>query len=152
MGIAEQEYKIKVRLIEGLKFEIDFNADQIAPMTMDEPVPVGSGRYPNAGQMLSAAVGNCLAASLAFCLQRARAEVRGMNATVHTKLERNLTGRLRITSIRVELEPDIDDPKKLERCLEIYEDFCIVSQSIKRGIPVQVDVLRPGAQRSDKPT
>jgi organic hydroperoxide reductase OsmC/OhrA len=150
MGIEEQEYETKVKLIEGLKFEIDFNTDQIASVTMDEPMPVGSGRYPNAGQMLAAAVGNCLAASLAFCLQRARAEVRGMSATVYTKLERNQRGRLRVTSVRVELEPEVDDPKKLERCLEIYEDFCIVSQSVRQGIPVQVDVRRPIIPRSDK--
>jgi uncharacterized OsmC-like protein len=151
MGIAEQEYRIKVRLIEGLRFEVDFNTDQIAPMTMDEPVPVGSGRYPNAGQLLAASVGNCLAASLAFCLQRARAQVNGMDATVYTKLERNKKGRLRVASMRVELEPAVDDPNKLERCLEIFQDFCIVSQSIKQGIPVQVEILRTNAQRSDMP-
>jgi organic hydroperoxide reductase OsmC/OhrA len=150
LGISEHEYKTRVRLVEGLKFEVDLNSSQAAPLVMDEPAPIGSGQYPNAGQLLAAAVGNCLAASLTFCLQRARVHIQGMSATVYTKLERNKRGRLRVTSIRVELEPAVDEPERLQRCLDIFEDFCIVSQSIRQGIPIQVDIRTSNASKNDK--
>jgi uncharacterized OsmC-like protein len=85
-------------------------------------------------------VGNCLAASLTYCLRKARAEVQAMRADVLTKLERNERGRLRVTSIHVVMNYKLDDPAKLERCRDLFEDFCIVSQSVKQGIPIQVEL------------
>ncbi|HET9820988.1 MAG TPA: hypothetical protein VFQ16_04115 [Burkholderiaceae bacterium] len=29
----------------------------------------------------------------------------------------------------------------LDRCLQQFEDFCVVTESVRRGIPVQVRVL-----------
>ena len=39
--------------------------------------------------------------------------------------------------------PGVSDPTKLKLCQEIFEDFCIVSQSVKAGIPVDVEVISP---------
>jgi len=107
---------------------------------MDEPQAVGKGQYPNAGLLIAAATGNCLASSLSFCLRRARVEVKGMIAVVKTTIERNERGRLRITGIHVELKPVVGDLKKFEICRDVFEDFCIVTESIRNGIPVEVDV------------
>ena len=35
--------------------------------------------------------------------------------------------------------PDEDTPR-LGRCENLFEDFCIVTQSVRRGIPVNVTV------------
>ena len=137
--IEEQDFRVRIELMEGYQFKVTFR-DELPSLWMDEPEPVGDGEFPNAGLVLAASVGNCLAASLTYCLRKARAEVRAMKADVVTKLERNERGRLRITSIRVVLNYKLDDPKKLERCRDIFEDFCIVSQSVKQGIPVQVEL------------
>ncbi len=137
--IEEQDYRVRVELMEGYQFKVTFR-DELPSLWMDEPEPVGDGEFPNAGLILAASVGNCLAASLTYCLRKARAEVRAMRADVVTKLERNDRGRLRITSMSVVLNYKLDDPKKLERCREIFEDFCIVSQSVKQGIPVKVEL------------
>ena len=50
--------------------------------------------------------------------------------------------RLRITGLDVNIHPDIDedDKDKLEKCLDIFEDYCVVTQSIRNGIDVNVDV------------
>jgi hypothetical protein len=40
----------------------------------------------------------------------------------------------------VELKPVVGDLKKFEVCRDIFEDFCIVTQSVRKGIPVKVDV------------
>jgi len=143
MGIPEQEFKTDVELIDGYQFKVSFTGDHMPALMMDEPTPVGKGEYPNAGLLLAAAIGNCMAASLTFCLRRARANVNGMKAEVFTKVERNTKGRLRVTSVRVVLYPDLDDPSKLDRCRDIFEDFCIVSQSVKEGISVGMELVIP---------
>jgi uncharacterized OsmC-like protein len=63
-----------------------------------------------------------------------------MTAVVRTTIERNKKGRLRITEIYVELKPVVGDLKKFDICKDIFEDFCIVTQSVRKGIPVKVDV------------
>jgi hypothetical protein len=39
------------------------------------------------------------------------------------------------------LHPVLSDPSKLKLCQDIFEDFCIVSQSVKAGIPMDVEVI-----------
>jgi hypothetical protein len=64
-----------------------------------------------------------------------------MTAHVTTHVARNEHGRYRIEGIDVELEPVINlDGGRLERCEELFEDFCTVTASIKRGIPVRVSL------------
>lgn len=139
----EGEFKVQIEPLGGYEFKVRFGDGTIPQLLTDEPKPMGKGEHPNAGLLLAAAVGNCLCASLTFCLEKARAEVKGVSADVYTLLERNERGRLRIKSIRVQLHPVLDDPKKLERCREIFEDFCIVTQSVREGVPVQVEVETP---------
>lgn len=137
------EFKVRIESIEGYQFKVTFSNPALEDMMMDEPAPLGKGEHPNAGLLLAAAVGNCLCASLTFCLDRARAEVKGVSAEVFTLMDRNERGRLRIKSIRVQLRPEMGDPSKLERCRHIFEDFCIVTQSVREGLPVQVEVVSP---------
>ena len=52
-------------------------------------------------------------------------------------------GRDRIAGIDVvlSLSEKLGDLPHQERCLEQFEDFCIVTQSIRAGIPVSVNVV-----------
>lgn len=139
--MEEETFKVGMEMVEGYKFRIDMNSAQ--EIFMDEPKPMGSGDYPNAGKFLAAAVGNCLCESLSFCVRRTHTEMLSLRAEVFSKMERNERGRLRITHIKVLLYPELSDPSKLKLCREIFEEFCIVSQSVKAGIPMQVDVVEP---------
>jgi len=114
----------------------------VPDLTLDEPPPLGEGSGPNAARLIAAAVGNCLAASLAFCLKRSRIPLKQLRATVEGTLVRNERGRQRIGEIRVKLAPDVapEDRDRMERCLELYEDFCIVTESVRNGIPISVEV------------
>ena len=145
--MEESEFRVRIEPVGGYEYRVIFGNPDLPEMLMDEPSPMGKGRSPNAGLLLAAAVGNCLCASLTFCLNRARADVKGVSAEVFTRLERNERGRLRISSIRVLLMPDGGDPGKLERCRGIFEEFCVVTQSVREGVPVQVEVV----SRADAP-
>lgn len=108
----------------------------------DESPPLGSANGPTPAALLGAAVGNCLAASLVFCLQKRRGRVDGMAADVKTRIGRNAAGRYRILGIDVELTPDVqmEEQDRLAFCESRYEDFCIVTESVRQGIPVNVTV------------
>ena len=95
-------------------------------------------------------MGNCVAASLLFCLEKARVPVTDIKARVTGTIGRNDRGRLRIRSLKVVVEPTVDGvpPQRLARCLEIFEDFCIVTQSVREGIEVDV-VVEPRGLASD---
>jgi organic hydroperoxide reductase OsmC/OhrA len=141
--MKEGEFKTGIELIENYKFRVDFNSETIDDIFVDEPEPLGSGEYPNAGKLLAAAVGSCLCSSLAFCLRRSKVNVPSLTAEVHAVLLRNERGRLRVTSIAVTIRPKVDDLDGMERCKDIFEDFCIVTQSIRQGIDVSVEVKPP---------
>ena len=99
--------------------------------------------------MLAAAIGDCLAASFAFCLRKVRLEPLDVNAEVVAHVARNEQGRFRIKGIDVELAPEVleQDRPRLQRCEQLFEDFCIVTESVRRGIPVNVKVIEPKPKR-----
>jgi organic hydroperoxide reductase OsmC/OhrA len=92
--------------------------------------------------LLAAAMGNCLSASLIFCLQKAHAQVKGVKARVDAKTTRNEKGRWRITEVHVTLTAEVDKEyvSQMGRCIALFQDFCIVSKSVEQGIPLKVDV------------
>lgn len=132
---------IRLELESGYRFEVDLG-EQFEPLFMDEPPPLGEGTGPNASAVLAAAVGNCLSASLLYCLRRAHIEIEGLTAEVETTKLRDDRGRLRIGAIRVTLHPEAAEANehRLGRCLELFQDFCVVTESVRHGIEVSVDV------------
>jgi organic hydroperoxide reductase OsmC/OhrA len=118
------------------------------PLTLDEPSPLGEGQGPNATRVLGAAIGHCLASSLLFCLGKARVPVLDLSVAVDGTIARNDEGRLRVTELRVTINPTVpgDQRDRMQRCLDLFEDFCTVSASVRTGIPIHVAVT-PSAGR-----
>ncbi len=136
------EFAISMRQIENFEFEVRFDKEQHAPLRMDEPEPLGRDAAPNASRVLAAAIGNCLTASLLFCCRKARVDLGPMQTRVQVKLARNERGRLRIAGVDVEIDPRFapGEREKAARCLQLFEDFCVVTQSVREGVPVEVRV------------
>jgi organic hydroperoxide reductase OsmC/OhrA len=145
-----RDYTVELRFVRGYEFVATFaDGESLPPIVFDEPPPLGEGSGPNAAAVLAAAIGNCLAASFAFCLRKARLEPVDMSASVVAHVARNEQGRFRISGIDVELAPEVReaDRPRLERCERLFEDFCIVTESVRRGIPVTVNVIQPAGVR-----
>jgi organic hydroperoxide reductase OsmC/OhrA len=140
--MERDQFALTLTLQDGYAFTADFGLPGVPPLTLDEPPPLGAGLGPNAARLLAAAVGNCLAASLLFCLRKARIHVKQLRASVTGDLVRTARGRLRVGGIRVRLAPDVapEDRDRMARCLGLFEDFCIVTESVRQGIPVAVEV------------
>lgn len=134
------EFSLRIERLEGYEFKVSFENTPLAELLVDEPPPLGAQRGPNPARLLAAAIGSCLSASLVFCLSRARHHVGGVAANVRVELVRNDRRRLRIGRIDVELAPELQDEAAVESCLEAFEDFCVVTQSVREGIEVGVKV------------
>ena len=132
---------IKLERLQDYSFKIDFG-HEIEELITDEEAPLGKGVGPNPSMLLAAAMGNCLSSSLLFCFKKARAEVRGMKTLVNAKMTRNEKGRWRITQMDVELNVEVDKEyvSQMERCVALFEEYCIVSKSVEQGIPFKVKV------------
>lgn len=140
----ERTLTVELERLKGYSFKVGFG-EGIEALITDEPEPVGGGQGPNASMLLAAAMGNCLSSSLLFCLQKTRTPIKGMKTRVQAKSLRNEKGRLRITGVSVEITPDVDTEyvNQVNRCLSIFEDFCMVSKSVEQGIPFDVKVNWP---------
>lgn len=138
--------KLELHRERGYRFRVRFDDPRLRDLVTDEPRPLGVGSGPNPIELLGAAVGDCLASSLLFCLERARIPVGGLEAEVEVHTARNERGRLRIERIDVRLEPAVPDAlrTKMTDCLERFESFCTVTESVRQGIEVRVAVAPQG--------
>jgi uncharacterized OsmC-like protein len=143
--MSDAEFTIRLEQIEDFQFKVAFDWPEVDDLIVDEPEPLGTQKGPNASRMLAVAVANCLTASLYFCLQKSRVEAHGFQARVTGSIVRNENKRLRIEGFKVRIEAPLDgdakEDAKLRRCLGLFEDFCVVTASVRQGIPVSVEVV-----------
>ena len=139
----DTEFTTNLDQVKDYQFTVSFDKEALGKLTMDEPAPIGTEKGPNASRVLASALGHCLTSSLIFCLQRSRILLKQVTTNVHTTLARNDAGRWRIHGIKVDINVDPlneQDRERMKQCLEIFEDFCIVTQSVRKGINVEVAV------------
>lgn len=142
MSGAGERFEVALTLRDGYAFSVDFAAGEGAPLVVDELPPLGEASGPNPARLLAAAVGGCLSASLLYCLRKSRIEVGHLRTMVEGTVVRNERGRLRIGGIRVRLAPEVTQEQRehMGRCLDLFQDFCIVTESVRAGIAVDVEV------------
>lgn len=150
MSQSVASFSISVERIAGYEFVVRFDKRHFEDLHLDEPAPLGSDSAPNASRLLAAAIGNCLSASLLFCMSKAKVELLGLSCDVRTELVRNENKRLRIGRVGVTLRPRLADGASLDVCRDTFEDFCVVTQSVRDGIEVDV-AIEPTQDVADAP-
>lgn len=138
----QQQFTIRLEQQKDFAFLIRFDKD-FAPLLTDEPPPLGADSGPNPSRLLAASVANCLSASLLFALRKLNNDPGTLVATVTATIGRNAGRRLRIQSMDVVIQLDqaAEYLDKLPQALESFEDFCVVTQSVRSGFQVSVQVL-----------
>jgi organic hydroperoxide reductase OsmC/OhrA len=139
--IASQ-FTISIDQTEGYEFLVKFDKDSFAALVMDEPPPLGADKGPNAARVLAAAIGNCLSASFLFCARKAHIPLGPIHTEVKVQIVRTTNRRLRVGKVEVLIDPHLQEAEreKARRCVELFEDFCVVSQSVRQGIDIAVFV------------
>ncbi len=139
----EGRFSIQLEQREGFEINVAFDWKRAADLLMDEPPPLGETNGPNASRLLAAAVGNCLSASLLYCIGKEEPPDQSLRTEVTCVMVRNEKKRLRIgrMDVRLIVAPELVESKRFERCQSLFEDFCVVSASVRAGIPMTVMVL-----------
>jgi organic hydroperoxide reductase OsmC/OhrA len=133
----------KLELLQGYRFKVEFDVEGTPNLVVDEMKPIGEGLGPNPTRLLSAAVGHCLSSSLLYCLGKAKVKVKKLDTLVKADVVRNEDGYLRVAGLDVQIHLEVNEEDKLwvPRCLSIFENYCTVTQSIRKGIDVKVNTI-----------
>lgn len=129
---------------EGLyAFKVSFEGTALEPLHTDEAPPLGGGAGPGPSDLLLAGVANCLTASLLFALRKFKNTPGPIRAEISARKERNAEGRWRIprAEVKIKLSDKAADFPQFERVMAQFEEFCIVTQSVRQGIAVDVRVI-----------
>lgn len=139
----EGDFRIELVQLQDYRFEVRFDDAAVPALVTDERAPLGGDAGPSPSRLLATAVANCLAASLLFALRKFKNEAAPLRTTAAVSMIRNAQGRLRVGRIAVDLHLDASGSEiaMLDRILGQFEEFCIVTQSIRAAVPVDVRVL-----------
>ena len=140
---ATSEIRIELVQLSDYRFEARFGDPGIPLLLTDEAAPLGGNAGPNPVRLLAVAVANCLAASLLFAMRKFKNDPGPLRAVATVQMARNPQNRLRVGRIAVDLHlgTGASEVPMLDRILGQFEEFCIVTQSVRLAFPVDVRVL-----------
>lgn len=141
---ADAPFTIHLEQEQDYGFRVVFDWENAADLLVDTGRPLGAAGGPDAERLVAAGAGYCLTASLLFCLRNKFKQAPGkLRATVRGTFVRDDRGRQRMGELRVviQLADMVGELRHLERCAAQFEDFCTVTQSLRAGIPVRVQVI-----------
>jgi organic hydroperoxide reductase OsmC/OhrA len=143
-GQPERRFDVHLRHLNGYRFESQASEDgQLHgdPYNSDEPDPVGQASGPATPALLGSAIAHCLSASLLEALRHAHLEVLDFETEVVSVVKPNEQGLPRIDHVDVTIRPRLAETSpRMHRCAEVFENYCTVTSSVKRGIDVRVSV------------
>ncbi|NVM45159.1 MAG: OsmC family protein [Candidatus Lokiarchaeota archaeon] len=98
---------------------------------------------PNPSRMLGLALLGCLSASFIFCLKKKNLNLDNLSAEAELTIARNEKGFWRVMKVDVDINIKISDPatrKRADQCKKMFEQYCIVTQAVREGIDVEVNL------------
>lgn len=143
--MSEASFSLTVEQESDYVFRIRFDDTGIPDLLTDEPEPLGGGNGPNPSRMLVAAVANCMSASLLFSLRKFKNTPGPLVTKATAHIGRSAEGRLRVERIDAEIAlPEMAGSYvQLDRILAQFEQFCVVTESVRTGVAVNVRVVDP---------
>lgn len=139
----EGAFSIELQQQADYRFEVHFDNPAVPPLVTDEAAPLGGDEGPNPSRLLATAVANCLSASLLFAMRKFKNEPGPLRTTATATVGRNADKRLRVLGMAVEIHLGVPAAglSMLDRILAQFEEFCVVTQSVRSSIPVTLRVL-----------
>jgi uncharacterized OsmC-like protein len=141
---SERRFAVHLTQLGRYRFRSQASEDGVlhgAEFVSDEPDPVGENSGPSTPALLASALGHCLSASLLEALRHAHLDVRGCETDAVAIVRPNEEGNPRIDHVDVTIRPRLTESSpRMQRCADVFENHCTVTQSVRRGVDVRVQV------------
>ncbi len=109
---------------------------------VDEPESFhGTNLGPSSVEYILIGIGGCLGSSFVYCLQKNNVEINNLSLIVEGIIKhQGPKMRLRLKEVDVEIHVEIKEiySQRLEHCLSTFQEFCVVTNSLIGGIPINV--------------
>jgi putative redox protein len=135
--------KVTLKYSENLHFTA--SARHFDGIHLDEPESFhGTDIGPSPVEYFLIGIGGCLGSTFTYCLQKQEVEIDALEVVVDGQLKHvgpNMS--LKLVNIEAEILFTAKDGKlsgKIEQCIKTFRDYCIVSNSITQGVPLDVKV------------
>jgi uncharacterized OsmC-like protein len=136
--------EVGIRLEEEMIFKCDLGQIKLNNLFIDEQHKKSKDKIgPNPSKLLALSILGCMAASFAFCLQKKNFSLPDIEGKAVITSKRNKKGFWRLKKIDIVLNPTIESPemyKRVDQCKKFFEQFCIISESIREGIEINTTV------------
>ena len=140
----ELKNKVGLKQEEEMIFKCDLGSLKMDNLYIDETNKKHTEKIgPSPTKLLALSVLGCLAASFSFCLQKKSFSLSGLEGKAEVTIARNDKGFWRVKKIDVEMNPKIDTPemrKRADQCRKFFEQYCIISESLRTGFEVNVNL------------
>ncbi len=149
--VREENTVVDIKLEQDMIFKVNLGSDKIKELFIDETLGEKSQVWgPDAAQLLAMALLGCLNASFLFCLQKRNLTVDELEAQAEVSFKKIEKGYTRVDKIDVKIVPKTKNPvtlKRINQCIKkmksgnmFFEETCIITESVRQGINVNVDV------------
>lgn len=136
--------EVGIKLEEGMIFKCDLGQIKMNDLFIDEQNKKSINKIgPNPSKLLALSVLACLAGSFTFCVQKNNSLLSDIEGKAIITSKRNEEGFWRLKKIDITLNPKIDNPKmrkRVDQCQKNFEQFCIISESIREGIDININL------------
>ena len=140
----EMKTKVGLSLDKEMIFKCDLGNMKVKDCYIDEQNKDEVDMLgPNPSRMLGLAVLGCLSASFIFCLKKREFSLDDLIAEAEVIIRRNEKGFWRVKKINVNIDAKLDDEetrKRADQCKKMFEQYCIVTQAVREGIDVEVNL------------
>jgi len=134
--------KVLLNYTKDLHFKA--SARNFKDFDIDEPASFhGTDLGPSAVEYLLIGIGGCLGTTFIYCLQKKNIELETFEVVVDGKVSH--TGpkkRLRLENVEVDLKftpKEASSDLELNRCMKEFTKYCVVTNSITNGLPINVN-------------
>lgn len=139
-----KKLNVGLSLEKEMIFKCELGEIKVKDCYIDEEHDVEASMWgPNPSRMLGMAILGCLSASFIFCLKKKNLSLNDLNAEAEVSIARNQKGFWRVKKIDVVIKMHIEDPdtrKRADQCKKMFERYCIVTQAVREGIDVEVNL------------
>ncbi len=140
----EVKSKVELKLEEKMLFRGNLGKLKVDELYIDLRTERRNDRIGSSPvKLLGLSILSCLAASFEFCIEKKNISLSDLEGRAEVTVARNSKNFWRLKKIDVEIVPKIDNPellKRIDQCKKLFEQYCIISESLKKGIEINVNL------------